>query len=71
MKLGKLTPEQLHNAAKLVRMMDTMLEMSGKSNEQLADLLIEHIWAEFPITSPVSALLSEVASRLRGENDNG
>jgi hypothetical protein len=64
-----LTPEQLHNAEKLLLMFDTMDALSGKTNAELADLLIEHVWAEIPITSPVSALLSEIADRLKGETE--
>lgn len=59
------TEEQLHNMEMLMCMFDTMLELEQKSNQELADLLIEHVWAELPVTSPVSMLLSEITERLR------
>lgn len=62
-----MTPEQLHNAEKILLMVDTMAELERKTNVELADLLIDYVWADIPVTSPVSALLSEIADRLKGE----
>jgi len=37
------------------------------SNDELADILIETIWAELPLMSQESDLLSVVIDRLKGE----
>ena len=39
--------------------------LEGLSNAELADLLVETVWAELPVCSPQSDLISEVIERLR------
>ena len=38
------------------------------SNQQLANLLLNHVWAEMDSTKPQSVLLSVVIDRLQGES---
>ena len=37
------------------------------SNEELADLLIDEVWSDFPLFSKKSALLEETIGRLRNK----
>jgi hypothetical protein len=42
-------------------------ELEGKTNSELADLLLNHVWADKNIVSAQSALIEEVIQRLRKE----
>jgi hypothetical protein len=42
--------------------------LKKKSNAEIADLVLNHLWADTVVGSPQSALLNEVTERLRGEN---
>lgn len=45
----------------------TIERLGELSNQEIANLLIEHIWADFDIFSPESDLLEEAIERLKDE----
>ena len=60
-------PEFSYNAiTELLTMLDLSDAAAKLTNGQLSAILIEHVWADLPIDSAASALISEVADRLDG-----
>lgn len=51
---------------RLMQSCATAEKLRTKTNEELADLLREHVWADCELTSARSGLVGEVMDRLRG-----
>lgn len=56
-----------HGVKMIQRMMLNSDRVSGLTDTQLADALIDKVWVEFAIDEYASALVDEAVSRLRGE----
>lgn len=54
-------------ADRFMEWLRTTQALELKSNGELADLLVEHIWADLPLAAPQSDLIAEVIARLKGE----
>ena len=48
----------------LLTMIDYGEAVEKRTNEELATILIEQVWAELPIDSAASAFVAEIAHRL-------
>lgn len=46
---------------------DVEKELATTSNDELADLLMNHVWAQMDMFSPASTLVEVVIERLRGK----
>lgn len=57
--------------AALFRCADVNAELSKRTNHEIADLLIEHVWAYAEITSPLAVLLEQAIDRLRASPPPG
>lgn len=51
---------------RLMQSVATAEKLRTLPNDELAALLMEHVWAELEMTSPQADLVSEVMDRLRG-----
>jgi NTP pyrophosphatase (non-canonical NTP hydrolase) len=49
---------------RLANMIELGAEIEKRSNAELRQMLIEHVWAYLPVSSPGAALIDEVAERL-------
>ena len=49
----------------LLQSVATAEKLKTKSNDELADIIEEHVWADFEMCSAQSVLLGEVMDRLR------
>ena len=47
----------------------TIAELETKTNEELAQLLVEHVWSYLDVFTATSDLISTVIDRLRGRVD--
>jgi hypothetical protein len=52
---------------RLLRWLETVSRLEALSNAALADLVLDHLWADLPLGTPQNDLLAEVIARLRGE----
>jgi hypothetical protein len=60
--------------AHAVRLWDWVAEverLETLTNHQLADLVEDHLWADLPVMTPTSDLLSLVIDRLRQAEESG
>lgn len=65
----KITHEQKVDFwEQLVVSADAASVLEKKTDIELADLLIDHVWADKSLVSAASALIEEVISRLRNAN---
>lgn len=55
----------VEKACQLQEWLERTDELEAMNNEQLADLIEDHLWADLPVMTPVSDVLSEVIDRLR------
>lgn len=61
-----MTNEQ---AERLLAWLQTTQRLAAKTDDELADLLVDHVWANLPLGSPQSDLVAEVIHRLKKEPD--
>jgi len=52
-------------AEAIIRSIKTSDKLKSLSNDELADILTETLWAKCPLMSPQSDLLNEVIDRLK------
>ena len=50
---------------RLAKSVEVSLKLHEKSNKEIADLLMEHVWANMDCTSPQSDLVAEAIERLK------
>ena len=60
-------PYTVADAARLYEWLERAGRLESLTNQQLADVVEEHLWAAVPVLTPASDLLSEVIDRLRQE----
>lgn len=60
----EITDEQ---ADRLIQWMRVSKALETKSNREIAQLLIDHVWSEYPLGTAKSELISEAANRLSPE----
>jgi len=51
-------------ARKLLQWLECVTALEQHSNDALAALLVEHLWADVPLGTPLSDLVAEVTPRL-------
>ena len=62
-----LIPYTAEAGQRLWQWLQTTHRLEEMSNALLAELVVDHLWADLPLGSPHSDLLAEVIARLKGE----